>query len=544
MTSKKTLWAFLLTLVLAMFLAACAGGSDDADSGDGGSTDDGGSETEDGATAEGGSGGDLMLNVLSDASSLDPHGSNDVPSSNIQANIYETLVFQNADNEIEPLLAESWEAVDDLTWEFKLREDVTFHDGSAFNAEVVKANLDRVLDPDVASPRGFLYEMITEVNVIDEYNVQIVTEYPFAPLLAHLSHSGGGMISMDAIEADYAAMEEGSEPGSVIAQEPVGTGFFKFESWTPGEEIVLSNNEEHWDGGAQVDTVTFRVVPESGTRVAELETGNAHIIDPLQPNEVSRVDNLDNASAQIQGSTSLSYLGFNMEQEPFDNQQVRQAISMAVDKASIIEGIYEGYGVPAVGPIPPGVFGYDESVEPLEYNMDEARALLEEAGFADGFSTTIMTNDNPQRVDTAVLVQEALAELNIDVEIEVVEFGSFLDETAAGNHDMFILGWSTPTADADYATYALFHSSQVGAPGNRSFLQDDEVDSLLDQGRQETDQDARAEIYSQLQERLVEVAPMVYIHHQEYLTGVSDNVSGFSTLPNGLYQLKDVTISE
>ncbi len=233
-----------------------------------------------------------------------------------------------------------------------------------------------------------------------------------------------------------------------------------------------------------------------------------------------------------------------MEKEPFDNQQVRQAISMAVDKASIIEGIYDGYGVEAVGPIPPGVFGFDDSIEPIEYNMDEAKALLEEAGFADGFSTTIMTNDNPQRVDTAVLVQEALAELNIDVEIEVVEFGSFLDETAAGNHDMFILGWSTPTADADYATYALFHSSQVGAPGNRSFLKDDEVDQLLDQGRQETDQDARAEIYSQLQERLVEVAPMVYVHHQEYLTGVSDKVSGFSTLPNGLYQLKDVTISE
>ncbi|WP_342365043.1 glutathione ABC transporter substrate-binding protein [Jeotgalibacillus proteolyticus] len=540
MKNKKTLWAFLLTLVLAMFLAACAGGSDDAGDTENGNGNDGETAGE-GDAAEG---GDLLLMVLSDASSLDPHGSNDVPSSNVQANIYETLVFQNADNEIEPLLAEEWENIDDLTWQFKLREDVTFHDGAAFNAEAVKANLDRVLDEAVASPRGFLYEMITEVNVVDEYTVEIVTEYPFAPLLAHLSHSGGGMISPDAIAADYEAMEGGDEPGSVISQGPVGTGFFKFQDWTPGEEVILEKNEEYWGEPANVDTVTFRVVPESGTRIAELENGVAHIIDPVQPNEVARVDALDNAGMSIQGSTSLSYLGFNVEKEPFNDVRVRQAISHAIDKQAIIEGIYDGYGTPAVGPIPPGVFGFDDSVEPLDYNMDEAKALLEEAGYGDGFSTTIWTNDNPQRIDTATVVQEALAELNITVTIEQMEFGAYLEQTAAGEHDMFILGWSTPTADADYATYALFHSSQVGQPGNRSFLQDPELDELLDAGRRETDQDARAAIYLDVQEKLVELAPMVYIHHQEYLTGVSNNVSGFSTLPNGIYQLHEVSISE
>ncbi|WP_319799474.1 glutathione ABC transporter substrate-binding protein [Jeotgalibacillus aurantiacus] len=539
MTSKKTLWAFLLTLVLAMFLAACAGGSED----EGGGADEGGGSDE-GTGEEAAAGGDLMLNVLSDVSSLDPHGSNDVPSSNVQANIYETLIFQDENNELQPMLAESWEPVDDLTWEFKLREGVKFHDGSDFTAEVVKANLDRVLDPAVASPRGFLYEMITEVTVVDDYTVQITTEYPFAPLLAHLTHSGGAMISLDAIEADYAAMEEGSEPGSVIAQNPVGTGFMQFDSWTPGEEVVLTKFDEYWGEPAGIDSATFRVVPESATRLAELETGNAHIIDPVQPNEVSRVDNLDGASMNIQSSTSLAYLGFNMDKEPFNDVRVRQAISMAIDKQSIIEGIYEGYGIEAIGPIPPGVFGFNESVEPLQYDMDQARALLEEAGLADGFETSIWTNDNPQREAIAILVQEALAELNITVDIQILEFGAFLEQTAAGQHDMFILGWSTPTGDADYATYALFHSSQVGDPGNRSFLRDDEVDQLLEAGRQETDQDARADIYLQLQERLVELAPMAYINHTEYLTGVSDNVQGFSILPNGLYQLKDVTISE
>ena len=537
--TKKSLWALLLTLALALVLAACAGGGDDA--GDEPAEEDPDGEETGGEAA---AGGDLILAVLSDASSLDPHGSNDVPSSVVQANIYETLVNRNENNEIVEGLASSWEQVDETTWTFTLQEGVTFHDGEEFNAEVVKMNLDRVRDEAIASPRYFLYEMITDVEVTGDYEVQITTEYPFAPLLAHLSHNGGGMISPAAIEADYAAMDEGSDPGSVISEAPVGTGFFVFDSWQVGSEIRLTKNEEYWGEAAKVDTVAFRVVPDSQVRTADLETGNVHIIDPVQPNEVERINNSGAGSVLQKASSSLAYLGFNTEKEPFNDPLVRQAISLAVDREAIISGVYEDYGIAAIGPLAPGIFGYTEDIDAVEYNMDEARALLEEAGMADGFSTSIWTNDNPQRQAMAVLIQESLAELNIEVEIEVMEFGAYLEQTAAGQHDMFILGWSNPTGDADYGTYALFHSSQKGNPGNRSFYENPDVDALLDEGRREADPAAREEIYAEVAQLLTDDAPMAFLLHTEYLVGIADNVSGFDIDTSGIYQLQNVTIEQ
>ncbi|RNF39031.1 glutathione ABC transporter substrate-binding protein [Planococcus salinus] len=537
--SKKSLWSFLLLLVLALFLAACAGGGDD------GSTSGGTEEPEEGTATEGGEpGGDLVLAVLSDASSLDPHGANDVPSSVIQENIFETLVNRDENNEIIPGLAESWEPVDEVTWKFKLREDVTFHDGEAFNAEAVKANLDRIRDEDLASPRYNLFAMISEVEVLSEYEVQLTTEYAFSPLLAHLSHAGGGMISPASIEADYEAVAGGADPFSVVSENPIGTGFFKFDSWEPGSEIRLVKNEEYWGEPAKVDSATFRVVPDSQVRAADLETGNVHIIDPVQPNEVSRINNSGVASINQQQSVSLAYLGFNTQKAPFDDPLVRKAISHAVDREAIITGIYDGIGTVAKGPVAPGIFGHTDDVESIEYDMDQARALLEEAGYADGFTTSIWTNDNPQRQSIAVLVQEALAELNIDVSIEVMEFGSYIERTSAGDHDMFILGWSNSTGDADYTLYPLFHTDSLGNPGNRSFYSNPEFDELLNQGRRSTDTEERMEIYAEAQAILAEDAPMAYLLHQDYLVGVADTVSGFDIDATGIYQLRDVTIEQ
>ena len=169
---------------------------------------------------------------------------------------------------------------------------------------------------------------------------------------------------------------------------------------------------------------------------------------------------------------------------------------------------------------------------------------MAEAGYADGFKTSIWTNDNQQRIDMAIIIQNSLKELNIDVEIEQMEFGTYLDKTAEGEHDMFILGWSNPTGDADYGMYALFHSSQHGDPGNRSFYTNAEVDKLLDQGRREPKQEERIKIYNKVQEHLINDAPMAYVIHTEYLTGVSNKVRGFSIDTSGIYQLKNVQFVE
>ena len=547
--SKKGILLLAFALLLSMLLAACAsepeedGGTDDADTGE--ETTDDGDDAGDDASSEGdGQGGDLVIAKASDMVAFDPAGSNDVPSSDVQENIFERLTTQDADMEVQPSLAESWEQVEDDIWEFQLREGVTFHDGSEFNAEVVKANIDRVLDPDVASQRAFLYEMVTEVEVVDDYTVRFHTEYPFAPLPAHLAHIGGGMVALEQIEADYEAMENGEEPGSVINENPIGTGYFKFDEWQPGEYVRLVRNEDYWGDNALLDSVTFKVVGEDLTRVAEVTTGDSHMAYPLSPSDIPQIEETDGASVLQQPSVSLSYIGFNMEKEPFDDPLVRQAINMAIDKSQIIDGIYDGIGIPAIGPIPPDVFGYDDSVSGLEHDLEEAQNLLAEAGYEDGFSTTIWTNDSRERIDAATNVQAQLGEIGIDVEVEVLEWGAYLEQTANGEHDMFVLGWSTVTGDADYALYALFHSNNVGEPGNRSFIRDDELDELLDAGRREGDPEARQEIYTQAQERLTELAPMLYLHHQEHVFSVRDEVKGLEVLPTQILQLKDVYIEE
>ena len=538
--SKKSLWMLLLTFALTLVLAACNSDDDGGKSTDG-STDggtDGGTET----TA----GGDLIIAELSDVQSLDPHGSNDVSSSNVQSNIFETLVIRDANGELAPGLAESWTQVDDLTWEFKLRTGIKFHDGEDFNAEAVKKSFDRILDPEVASPRAFLFEMVTEVKVIDDNTVQFITEYPFSPLLAHLTHNGGGIISPAAIDADYAAITDDVKAGSVIGtgKAAFGTGPFKYDDWTPGTELKIVKNADYWGTAASVDSVTFKVIPESAVRIAELQTGSAHIIGAVEPSQVANVNTFPDASVLETPTSSLTYIGFNTNKEPFNNPKVRQAISKAIDRVTLIDGIYEGFGIPAISPLSPGIFGYTEDVTSMEYNLEEAKALLAEAGYADGFKTTIWTNDNPVRRNVAIVLQQGLKELGIDVEIQELEWGAYLEKTAAGEHDMFILGWSNSTGDADYGIYALFHSSQHGDPGNRSFYSNAKVDELLDAGRREADQEKRLGIYQEAIQIISDDSPMAFVLHPSNLVGVSKKVTGFSVSADSIYRLTDVKINE
>lgn len=566
MLKSKSMKAAILSAAAVLTFTACAsepdndGGGNNANAPADGNDNTEVNETDDNAdeNAEGNEGNEgngeatdedadpdnLVVASLSDIVTLDPHGVNDNPSANVQRNIFETLVQQSEEMEIEEMLATDWEAVEDDVWSFELREDVTFHDGTEFNAEAVKASFDRILDPDVASEKAFLYEMVEEVVVVDDYTVEFHTEYPFGALPAHLAHSGGGIISPDAIDADYEEMENGGEPGDYLSENPVGTSFFQFEEWNPGSEVVLSRYDEYWGDTAGVEQVTFSVTPEDLTRIGELETGAADIIFPVSPSDIDRVDETDGTNLYSQDSISLSYIGFNMQKEPYDQQEVRQAMSMAINKEEIIEGILNGTGTPAVGPISEQVFGFSDEIEELPYDPEQAQELLAEAGYEDGFDTTIWTNDSRERQDIAELVQAYLAVIGVNAEIEVVEWGAYLENTAAGEHDMFILGWGTVTGDADYGMYPLFHSSQLGAEGNRSFMENDELDEVLDDARREVDEATREDLYEQAMDILVEEAPMLYLYHPDYLVGLRDEVQGYWKHPTGIHMLQDVTIEQ
>lgn len=524
MKFKKSWLMLLFSALMAVLLIGCAEepntsqdpGNDQA------GEDDAGNE-----------GGELIISVLSDATQLDPHKGTDIPSANVyHGKIYEGLVKQDKDMKVQPALAEDWKQIDDLTWEFYLREGVTFHDGAPFNAEAVKKNFERILDDDIASPRKKLFAMIEEMTVVDEHTIQFKTSYPFAPLLSNLAHYSGGIISPKAID----------EHGTELGQHPSGTGPFKFENWIPGQEIELVKNENYWGDEPKVDSVVFQVIPEDATRVSLVETGDSHVADPVPVTEIARVESSPNMDLVRSPALGIDYIGFNLNKEPFDNKLVRQAINYAIDTDIILEGVYNNVGTKAEGPMGPGVWGYSENVEGYGYDLDKAKELLKEAGYENGFKTSIWTNDNKERIDVAEVVASQLKGIGIDVEIKVMEWGSYLEATANGEHDMFILGWSNMTGDADYNQYFLFHSEAHGTVGNRTFYTNETVDELINKGRQESDPEKRLQYYEEAQKIEVDDAPMIFLRNDENIAAVGKNVKGFWIHPSGIYMIDDVTI--
>ncbi|MDO5718517.1 MAG: glutathione ABC transporter substrate-binding protein [Tissierellia bacterium] len=470
---------------------------------------------------------EIVVAQGADPKSLDPHGSNDQPSSRVNKQIYDTMVEQNANMELVPGLAESWEQIDEKTWEFKLREDVKFHNGEDLKASDVVFSLLREKE----SPNtGHIVGFIDDVEAKDDYTVVIKLAEPFAPILSHLAHTASSILNEKAV----------TEAGEDYVSSPIGTGPFKFVSHDSGDKVTLEAFEDYYQGPAKFKTLVFKNVQENATRTIGLETGEIDIAYDIEPNDFEVVKGNDDLELIEDASLSTAYIGFNTQKEPFTNSKVRKALNHAVNVDEIIEVILEGSGEPATGPINSKVFGYDDDLEVYEYDVEKAKSLLKEAGFADGFTTTIWTNDNDTRVKIAELVQAQLAEVGVQAEIEIVEWGAYLDRTAAGEHDMFILGWVTVTGDADYGLYALFHSTQKGAAGNRTFFENSEVDKLLDAGRKESDPDKRLEVYKEAQEIIVDEAPELFLYFQNQNAGVQKSISGFELHPAGHHRLYTV----
>ncbi len=505
---KRLLVLFSLTLAFVLFLGAC-------------SPSDGNGEVKD----------TLIVGMAGDAVSLDPHATNDQPSSRVSRQIYDTLILQTEELELVPALAVEWEQVDDTTFEFKLREGVLFQNGEELKASDVKFTLDRALQSTFI---GHIVGAISDVEVVDDYTVRISTAQPFAPLLTHLAHPATAILNEKAV----------TEGGEDYGQNPVGTGPFKFVSWTTGDNIVLERFDDYWGTDALVKQVTFRAIPDNSVRTIQLETGELDIAYDIQPSDVARVEADPNLVLQRDANLSTTYVGFNLDKEPFDDVRVRQAINYAIDMEAVVNTVYAGVGAPAKGPLGPNVFGSNQDLVGYGQDVEKAKELLAEAGFADGFSATLWTNENQQRIDIATIVQEQLDAVGIEITVEIVEWGQYLEDTAEGRHDMFILGWTTVTADADYGLYALFHSAQVGNAGNRTFYRNSEVDRLLDLGRSTIDQDERLAAYEEAQVLIRDEAPWIFTWTGENLAGLRKNVTGFKQHPAGHHRLDKVTFTE
>lgn len=475
-----------------------------------------------GEVATVGDGREVVWVSMSESPTMDPIVENDSATSDIVSQMAEGLMWFNpANNVLEPLLAESVNIIDDegVVYQFNLRRGVYFHDGTPFTAEAVVISLNRLLDSD--SPGRFILEMITDVEAIDDHTVNVTIEFPFSPFLAHLTHMVGFIFSPTALAS-----------GTPIAENPVGTGPFMLGYRDHGNYTRLVPNPNHWRAVPQHD-VLFRVIPDTATRLAMLDVGEAHAMTALA-SDVHQLYGMTHVNWWRVPTTSLTYIGFNTAADhpvrgtdnPLADARVRRAITMAINAEDILYGVQEGEGVLAVGPVRGGLVAHAPAgVQGLPFDPDAARELLAEAGFPDGFSTTIWTNyGNAVRARICELVQANLAVIGVDLDIQIIEWAQYLTDTAAGLHDMFLLGWVTMTGDADYGILPLLHSSEIGG-GNRTHFSNPAIDALLDEARVATDGATRDRLYHEVVEMLVYEAPMIFLFHPD-TPAVTNGIDG------------------
>ncbi|MBA2175463.1 glutathione ABC transporter substrate-binding protein [Halobacillus locisalis] len=472
---------------------------------------------------------ELTYATTSDVVGLSPIDTNDSVSSAMIEQVYETLFVRDPETmEIKPHLAESYENPDDLTWVIHLKEDVTFHDGTPFNAEAVKYTFDEFKSEERAAPRASLLEPVESIEVQDEYTVVLKTKEPYGPLLAALSHTNASIVSPEADKAGD------------LNQNPVGTGPFVFDEWVQGDSVSLSANEDYWQGAPELESVTMKVVPEYSTAVSMLQTGEVQFIDAIPTEQLPRLESMENVEIQQKEGTPVYYLGFNMNKEPFNDINFRKAVSYAVDREAYVSQL-NGLGVKNNSIIGPKVFGYNEEAKDAGYSYDpeKAKSLIEENGF-EGQEITLLAANRDMYMKMAEIVQAQLTEAGLDVSIETMEWGTFLDTTSEGNFEMTFLGWSNSTADGSELLYPNLHSDNIGS-SNRMAYENAEFDQLVNESRVTVDQDVRKEKLHEANMMAIEDGVWVPMHHGIVTAAFDQSVEGLQLDPTGQWSLYNVS---
>ncbi|MCS7240763.1 MAG: glutathione ABC transporter substrate-binding protein [Candidatus Bipolaricaulota bacterium] len=465
-------------------------------------------------------GGEIIIAFGTDPESLDPNKITSAPAGMVLTHIAETLLTMTEELQVAPLLAESWEfSADSRSLTLYLRKGVKFHDGTPFNAEAVKVNLERFRKATFAF---LLFPRVQTIDVVDEYTVRLNLDMPFAPIIAHLTHNFVAIVSPKQI----AELPEGQE---IMA--PVGTGPFKFDKWVRGEYVRIVRNDAYWGEKPYVDAVVFKVVPSDATRLVLLETGQVHAIMRVPPLDAPRVGAMPGLEVVKVPSVRTIYIGYNYQRAPWTDKRVRQALNYAVDKEAIVKEILGGAGGVSDAPIMPLIFGYSPQ-KPYEYDPEKAKKLLAEAGIPKGYKVTLYHPTGRYMMDAAIAeaVQAYLREVGIEAELITMEWAAYLAFLRKPVHeatfDMFMLGWGCVTLDADYGLFPLFHTSEWSPKSNRSFYSNPVVDALLEKGRVTPDPEARKAIYAEAIKVLWEDAPWIFLHYEVQINAQSTKVKG------------------
>ena len=489
----------------------------------------------------------LVYALNTDVQSLDPQIQNDTTSEQVVKMLYNTLLKFEDDGTVVGDLAESWSVSEDkLTWTFNLKQGVKFHNGKELTSADVKATFDRALNAEAGGLRTTeIIKMFTAVEAPDPYTVTITTDGPYGPMESLMCNMSLGIMDADYIE------QYGLDLGTSVEGEN-GTGPFKVVSWERDQEIVVERFDDYFGTPAKLQTVVYTVIPEAASRVIALETGEVDVIDKPTNEDLERLEaDTENFTVLRRPTISQRLFRFGCNDPIISNTKVRQAIVYAIDRQAIIDALFTGSAYPSTAPLAPVTFGYSDLGE-IEQDLELAKSLLAEAGYPDGFDTKIVTTERYQNgIELAEIISQQLAEIGINAKIEVWEWSALSaswNGITADEFDqpIFIMGAGPSMRDADGGLRGLYTTSETGLNDrNYGFYSNAEVDALIEQGMQETDQQKRVEIYKEAMEILYREDPVAFWLFDMYgLAITSSKVEGVTLSPISTITFENATVKK
>ncbi|MFT8243375.1 ABC transporter substrate-binding protein [Roseomonas sp. BN140053] len=452
---------------------------------------------------------DLVVDLIGDAATLDPHLQWDTSSYTVYRNIFDNLVTRDTAGTIVPQVGSSWRYSDDTTLVFAIREGITFHDGSKLTAEDVAYSISRVIDPALRSPQLSQFDQITSATVSGPNEVTLKTRTPYPALLAQL-------VKLSVVPKAYVERVGASR----FNQEPVGSGPFKLRQWQRGVQTVLEANDAYWRGRPPFRTVTFRAVPDVPTRVADLRAGRADIVTGLTPDDAESLKNERGVQVLSAPTERVAFLNLNAQFGPTRDVRVRQAIAMAIDRNTLIEALQQGYAKPVNQVLTPANFGYTPEVEGWPYDPARARALLKEAG-AEGATVTLISSPAyDRRLNEAV--QQMLSEVGLKLNIEMMDQPTFLRRRQGNPEESGGMAqgrWSCACQDADGVIFPLFRTGSIWSKySNPAF------DTEVDAARATLDEAARRAHYKRAFEILRQDVPGIGLFQDVAIYGARNGL--------------------
>lgn len=467
-------------------------------------------------------GGTLRMGMQSDPSALDPQLQSLTAIWHVVEHVYGRLTQIQPDLSVSPELAESWDVSEDgLTYTFHLRQGVKFHNGRDLIANDVKVSFERLVNPDTASPSASDLASMSSIEAPDDATVVMTLNAPDASLLAMVAN-------VSCIIFPPEVLEENGD----LTQVAIGTGPFRFLEYVPNTQVTLEKNPDYWEEGIPyLDGLELLIASEDSSRTAALVSNTVDLIEYTPSNDIPLLEEDDSIKLAGNSIMQIRMIGFNLTREPFTNPKVRQAIAMAVDRGPIIDSSLNGYGTPTDVLFPQDFWAALKRDTPPGPDIEGARALLAEAGFPDGFDTTIAGwAEYGFLKNSAIVVQEQLKQIGVNAELNLMDTGTmgqtvYVDK----NFDMAVTGDS---AFVD-PNGLIFPNFKTGEGGNFCSYSNPQVDELIDQGIAVTDQAQRAEIYQQIQTILLEDLPWVCLYIGQQYEAMKTYVMGYEHVPTG-----------